>query len=52
MFIRQDGTMPSSDPLKAAMDKGLAVPVSAMLSSTSSPRTPESMGSEGRYTSP
>lgn len=53
MFIRQDGAMPSPDPLRAGTYKGLPVPVSAMLNiTTTTPRTPESMGSEGRYPSP
>ncbi|KAK3344568.1 hypothetical protein B0H65DRAFT_463830 [Neurospora tetraspora] len=52
MFICQDGTMPSSDPLRAGTYKGRPVPVSAMLTAITTPRTPESMGSEGRYPSP
>ncbi|KAK1774825.1 hypothetical protein QBC45DRAFT_25544 [Copromyces sp. CBS 386.78] len=52
MFIRQDGAMPSPDPLRAGTHKGLPVPVSAMLHIINTPRTPESMGSEGRYPSP
>ncbi|KAK3392217.1 hypothetical protein B0T20DRAFT_50313 [Sordaria brevicollis] len=52
MFIRQDGAMPSTDPLRAATYKGLPVPVSEMLNiNTASPRTPESVGSEGRDSS-
>ncbi|KAK3490143.1 uncharacterized protein B0T23DRAFT_318108 [Neurospora hispaniola] len=52
MFIRQDGTMPSADPLRAGTFKGRPDPVSATRTAVTTPRTPESMVSGGRRPSP